>query len=107
MTNSRRKGKRGELEVVHKLQEAGLMARRGQQYRGAPDAPDVICDSYPDLHIEVKLRETHNAWEWMSQAVKDMGPNQTPVVWMRKNKKPWLVVLRADDYLELMKGSNE
>lgn len=42
--NSRAKGKRGELQLAHKLTELGYPAERGQQRKGGEDSPDVICD---------------------------------------------------------------
>ena len=41
MTNSRRKGKEGELEVARILRDHGYDSRRGVQYSGSPDSPDV------------------------------------------------------------------
>ena len=40
--NSRTKGKRGELELAKALRLYGYDARRGQQYHGGADSPDVI-----------------------------------------------------------------
>ena len=50
MTNSRRKGARGELELAAKFTDAGFPARRGQQPAGGPDSPDVV-PSIPSLHV--------------------------------------------------------
>lgn len=105
MTNSRQKGKRGELAFVHELQDRGLVARRGQQYRGGPDSPDVICETIPNLHFEVKWREQHSPWDWMAQAATEMGPGQIPVVAMKRNRRPWLVVMRLDDFVEMAKDA--
>jgi hypothetical protein len=46
--NSRNKGKRGELEAAHMLTHEGFPARRGQQFSGGTDSPDVVCESLPD-----------------------------------------------------------
>jgi Holliday junction resolvase len=55
VTNSRQKGKRGELEAAKYLRSLGFTsARRGVQYSGGPDSPDVVCDELPGVHIEVK-----------------------------------------------------
>ncbi len=32
---------------------SGYAARRGQQFSGSPDSPDVVCDSLPWMHFEV------------------------------------------------------
>lgn len=55
MTNSRQKGKRGELAAAHYLRSLGFSsARRGVQYSGGPDSPDIVCDELKGVHIEVK-----------------------------------------------------
>lgn len=55
MPNSRSKGKRGELMFRDKLREHGFTARRGQQFAGGPDSPDVICEELDNrFHFEVK-----------------------------------------------------
>ena len=98
---------RGELQFVHLLQSHGLDARRGQQYAGGNDSPDVICDSLPTVHWEVKVREAHRPWEWVTQAVTDAGQGQLPIVAMKKNRAPWLAVMRMDDLIELLRRARD
>ena len=105
--NSRRKGAVAERQVANILQDAGLVARRGQQFRGGPDSPDVICESLPGLHLEVKSRQQHNIWQWMTQAATDMGKGETPIVWVTRPREPWLVVMRADDWVQWAKDRCE
>lgn len=107
MTNSRAKGAKGERAFANLLKDAGLVARRGQQFRGGPDSPDVICDSLPSLHFEVKVREKHNVWEWMTQAAGEMGEGQTPIVAIKKNRQPWLVAMRYEDWIEWAKDRRD
>jgi Holliday junction resolvase len=103
MTNSRAKGKRGELELAAKLREHGLVAYRGQQFSGGADSPDVVCESLPDIHFEVKRVERLDLIGAMAQSVRDAG-DKTPVVAHRKNGDPWLVTMRLDDWLNLAKS---
>jgi hypothetical protein len=43
---SRQKGKRGEREAAAELgQLLGVDARRGVQYQGGPESPDVVLDA--------------------------------------------------------------
>ena len=100
--NSRDKGKRGELELSHFLTGHGHPARRGQQYSGSPDSPDVICKSLP-FHFEVKRTECLSLYPAMQQAVNDDGEGSVPLVAHRRNKREWLAILRLDDLLELLK----
>jgi len=96
MPNSRAKGCRGEREWAKYLRDKhGLDARRGRQYAGHPDAPDVV-GSWPGTHCEVKRVENLNLGKAMEKAIEDAG-DQVPYVAHRKNMKPWLVTLRADD----------
>jgi Holliday junction resolvase len=51
--NSRNKGKVGEREFASLLREHGFDARRGQQFSGSPDSPDVVSDALAWLHFEI------------------------------------------------------
>ena len=53
--NSCRKGKLGERAWAKKLTELGFPASRGQQHKGGPNSPDVVCESLPGVHFEVKF----------------------------------------------------
>lgn len=94
---SRAKGIRGELEWACWLQETfGLDARRGCQYRGGQESPDVD-GGIPSTHCEVKRAERLRLWEALEQAVRDAPDGSVPYVAYRANRRPWLVILRARD----------
>ncbi len=96
MTNSRQKGARGEREWAAYLRDLGFGdARRGQQFSGSPDSPDV-AGGIPCTHPEVKRVERLNLHDAMQQAVRDAG-DAIPYVAHRRNRCDWLVTLRADD----------
>jgi len=96
---SKRKGTAGERELAHYLSTAGHPARRGRQYSGDPDAPDVIAPSIP-FHIECKRVERFNAYAALEQAEADAdGP---ALVAHRRNGKPWLAVVRLDSLLSIL-----
>ncbi len=97
---SRDKGKRGEREVAALLREHGFAARRGQQYQGGPGSPDVVHD-IPNVQIEVKMREKLSLYPVLEQTKKE-AKGIVPVVFHRRNKKPWVVVLYAEDFLHIM-----
>ena len=101
MTNSKQKGKRGELEFVSFLKERGINARRGQQYKGTPDSPDVISD-LENIHWEVKRTERLQLYKYLKQAIDDASSNQIPIVAYRKNNEDWVCILRTDDLLRLL-----
>lgn len=107
--NSRNKGKAGELEFAALLREAGYTeARRGVQYRGGGDSPDVV--GVAGVHVEVKRTERFSLYDAVDQARRDAGGSM-PVVAHRCNsdRKPdtcrgdWLFVLGAADFFRLLK----
>jgi hypothetical protein len=103
--NSNQKGKRGEREAAQFLTSEGFPARRGQQFAGGTDSPDVVCESLPALHFEVKRTERGNPYDWISQAQRDAG-YKLPVVLHRRNDHEWLAVLPAKDFLRIIRESN-
>ena len=101
MTNGNQKGKRGEREAAALLKSFGFEARRGKQYSGGDDSPDVV-HSIPGVHIEVKRTETLSLYTAFAQAVADAG-KKTPIILHRRNGKPWLAVIAATDLLALIR----
>lgn len=94
--NSRSKGKRGELEASKEWSRVmGGTARRGQQFAGGGESPDVVS-SHENLHLEVKRCEAGNPYRWMAQAVRDAGA-KVPVVLHRRNGEEWLLIVRLSD----------
>ena len=101
--NSRDKGKRGELELAAFLKGYGYDdARRGQQFKGGTDSPDVV--GVPGLHFECKRVEALSVYAAFAQACRDSGPASIPVVAHRRNgtkacPKPWLAILGLDAFM--------
>lgn len=96
MTQSRAKGCRGELEASKVWAFVmGGQARRGQQFAGGTDSPDVVSD-YPGIHIEVKRCERGNPYDWLAQARRDAA-GKCPVVLHRRNNQPWLLIMELAD----------
>lgn len=95
---SRDKGKRGERELAAKLREYGYEARRGVQYHGGENSPDVI--GLPGMHIECKRTESLRLWDALAQAKHDAGSNM-PCVMHRKNDCPWVVIMGLEDWMQI------
>lgn len=95
--NSRRKGAKGERELANKLKECGFNARRGQQYSGANGDADVV--GVPGVHIECKRVENLNISKAMQQSERDAPKGKTPMVFHRKNREPWYVTMRLEDWV--------
>ena len=128
--NSRAKGARGERQWRDELREAGFAARRGQQFSGSPESPDVICDDLWFIHFEVKCVERLNIEDAMDQARRQARParnaasprtssglrppspqsgegleNLMPVVAHKRKHRRWLVTLEAKDLFRLLRGA--
>ena len=98
--NSRHKGKRGELSLAHELEKYGYECRRTAQYCGKTgDASDVV--GLPGIHIECKRVEKLNIDNAIDQAVRDAREGEMPTVFHRKNRRPWLVTMRLEDWMKL------
>jgi len=112
--NSREKGKRGERQWRDELRAQGFQARRGQQFSGSPDSPDVVCEQLRWIHFEVKAVEKLNVQDAIDQAGRDCG-GKVPIVAHRRSFRPWLVTMEAEtffrmlrkDFTEAREGSGE
>ncbi len=107
--NSNLKGKVGEREFSALLRAQGYTeARRGQQYRGGGDSPDVV--GVPGVHHEVKRTERLALYDAVDQARRDAADGAMPVVAHRCNndkrrgscRGEWLFVLGPADYFKLI-----
>lgn len=98
---SRDKGKRGEREVAQIARMYGIGARRGQQYAGGGDSPDVILD-VPGWHPEVKRTERFHLYDALTQAKEDRNPGNWPVVFHRSNNKPWVAIVEIEVFFRLI-----
>lgn len=100
MVNSRAKGARGEREWRDQLRALGCpSARRGQQFSGGADSPDVV-GGWEGTHAEVKRVQNLNLEKAMQQAERDAAGKSIPYVAHRKDGSPWLVTIRADQILD-------
>lgn len=93
---SRHKGCRGEREAAAEISRLfHVEARRGRQYCGDPEAPDVRT-AIAQVHFEVKRTESLRLYPAMEQAAADAGEN-VPVVLYRANHRPWVAIVRLED----------
>ena len=107
MTNSKRKGKCGELEAAHAIEDAwGLKVRRTAQVDGKLSA-DLLIEGRPGLHLEVKRRKRIASMQFLYQAVADAakGPSGPtgliPVVISREDGRGgWAVTIALDDAID-------
>lgn len=103
---SKARGKRAELDLVHKLQELGFSeARRTAQYCGKAGTSDVV--GVPGIHCECKAVERLNIWEALSQSRRDSeadGKGNIPAVFFKRNRSGWYVAVPLTDFVSLYKG---
>jgi hypothetical protein len=90
--NSRAKGARGERLWRDELREAGFTARRGQQFAGGSDSPDVICEELSGLHLDKACE----------QAERDAG-KKSWIVAHKKDRKPWKITMDAKTFFQLLR----
>jgi hypothetical protein len=109
--NSRAKGARGERQWRDELRANGYGARRGQQFAGGAESPDVVCDALSWIHFEVKAVERLNIEEAMDQARRDCGERSAdseipkiPVVAHRRSYRPWLITMDAGTFFRFLRG---
>lgn len=100
--NGKKKGKRGELELVRILKEYGYArARRSAQYCGNTGVAADVVDALDGIHIEVKRVESLNIYDAVNQAKRDAKDGLLPTVFHRKNNCEWLVTMPLDSWMRM------
>ncbi len=108
--NSRQKGARGERLWRDELRAHGFEARRGQQFSGSADSPDVVCPALDWAHFEVKAVERLNIYDAFDQAARDAGSaaqtgqQKVPFVCHKRNFRPFLVTMTAETLFQFLRG---
>jgi len=104
--SSQRKGRDGERELRDRLKEYGFDVECGapQSFGEVPDLAGL-----PGIHIECKRVERLNVPEAMRQAVRDSERfrDGMPALFHRRNRQPWLVTVRLDDFMKLYMEGND
>ena len=103
--NSRAKGARGERLWRDVLREEGFTARRGQQYAGGTDSPDVLCEELKNLHMEVKFVDKLNLEKACEQAQRDA--KKSWIVAHKRNHGEWKVTMNAATFFALLREGME
>lgn len=98
---SRRRGKNGELEVVHLLHAVGYRNAERTSRGTAQGAAGDISFGPADVHLEVRWRQTCAIWAWLRDAEAKARATDIPVVVMRRNRMQWWSVMPADEWFAL------
>lgn len=98
--SSQRKGRAGERELRDRLKEYGYSVECGEPVSFG-EVPDLV--GLPGVHIECKRVERLNVPEAMKQAVRDSEKfrDGMPALFHRRNRQPWLVTVRLEDFMRL------
>lgn len=103
-TNSKQKGKAGELELSRTLNQYGYKTRRSVQYNGKTEEgqPDLV--GLPGIHVECKRTEKLKLYDAVDQAKRDSiatEGNGLPAVFHRKNNCEWVVIMPLKDWMQI------
>lgn len=102
MANNCKKGKAGERELSHALNAIlKTSCRRGQQHTGL-EGKDVV--GLDGIHIECKRVEKLSLDKAVQQAIRDAAEEDTPAVFHRRNRQPWLVTVRLEDVVQFSRA---
>ena len=96
-----RKGRSGEIELVHLLNEYGIPASPGNpmSYGKTPDIVGV-----ESCHVECKRHERMNLYAWLKQAQEDSQKfGGLPVVMHRSNRHGWIASMPLESWIVLYK----
>lgn len=98
--NPQRKGKEGELKLMHFLLDHGLNVKRGYVWLNQSDL--IGLDG---IHIECKNVEKLNVREALAQAIEEAKKKKDglPAVFWKKSRKEWVTVMRTEDWITLYK----
>lgn len=104
--NSRQKGARGERLVRDIFIAHGYPARRGQQFAGGTDSPDVIIPDLEWLHVESKFVENLDLNKALEQSERD-AEGKFAIVMHKKKNKDWLVTMSVESFFELLTKAHD
>jgi len=100
--SQRTKGATYERDIVHVLKDAlGIDVERNlSQTRDGGGDVDL-----PGYLVECKRRAGIAVYEWLDQATRAAKPDQKPLVIARADRRENIIIMRLDDFLPLLKGT--
>lgn len=97
----REKGKRVERAAAHAwTRVTGAAAHRSQQFCGKDGDGDIKAQE--GIHFEVKARKKIACVRFMEQAKSDAKNGDVPIVIMKEDRGPFLVLCELDDLQKLV-----
>ena len=104
---SRDKGAAGEREACKALEQVigGEWRRSLVQSRRGAESPDIICDAFPELGVEVKRQKRPSIPAALAQAIDDCaGTSRIPLALCKPDRGIWTLTLRLEDLEALMQA---
>lgn len=104
---SRRKGKRGEGQVVHAFLAADIPCERDWESQSKPGGQqdgDLRIGIPDPPYAEVRYREQLSIWACLRE-IAEKAEGRKRILIFRRNREKWHVALPLDQYLELLKRS--
>lgn len=100
-SKSQRKGASGEKELCEIFQQHGYTSVQRPPAPSYGRQPDLV--GLEGIHVECKRSERLNIHEAMQQAQRDADAfcDGFPTVFHRRNRSPWLVTMKMEDWLKL------
>ena len=79
----------------------GSLALAGAYKEVKAGDADLVLEA--PLHVEVKRTERLSPYQFIDQAKRDCKPasGRAPIVLMRSNNRPWLVMMEASDWVRV------
>lgn len=96
--NQRRKGKRGELEVVKFWKDLYPQARRHLEFQAneASLGIDVILDDHTGIQVKVGK----NVPKWLYEVLDEIQEKDKHLCFVqaKRDRQDWVIILRAKDF---------
>ncbi len=100
--NSCEKGKRGERLIASIFRSWGFVARRGRQFKGTPDSPDVVVEDFP-FQVESKFVQNLSLFKALQKAQEDANSGAACVIWKKNGERP-VICMDLEEFLSYLKG---
>lgn len=107
--NSRAKGARNERMWASICRDEGYsLTRRGCQFAGGPDSPDIQTGDaeLERIHFEVKSGKRIDVWGAIAQAERDKALGKLAVCPLHRDRYDWIVAMPSHDWFRLLRGDH-
>ena len=107
--NSRAKGARNERMWASICRDEGYsLTRRGCQFAGGPDSPDIQTGDaeLERIHFEVKSGKRIDVWGAIAQAERDKALGKLAVCPLHRDRYDWIVAMPSRDWFRMLRGDH-